>query len=167
MSAASITRIELRETIEDDLAAFFDHQREPEGRQMAAFTSKDADDRDGFFDHWRRILGDETIVRRTLVVDHRVAGHIVSFLRFGDREVSYWLGHEYWGRGLATRALRLFLTGLAERPLFARVAKDNVGSLRVLQKCGFEICGEARGFAEARGEEIEEFLLTLHPEATR
>jgi len=28
------------------------------------------------------------------------------------------------------------------RPLFAYVAKHNFGSLRVLQKCGFVICGE-------------------------
>ena len=166
MRADSSARIELREMRESDLDRFFEHQREPAGRRMAAFTAKDPDDRERFFEHWRRILRDPSIVRRTLVVDERIAGHVVSFLRFGEREVSYWLGEAFWGRGLATRALRLFLVELDERPLYARVAKDNVGSLRVLQKCGFEISGQARGFAEARGEEIEEFLLTLRPSAT-
>lgn len=161
MSGAARDRVELRETTEADLEAFFQHQRDPEGRWMAAFTSKDGEDRDAFFAHWRRILGDPTILRRTVWVDGRIAGHVVSFVRGGQREVSYWYGREYWGRGLATRALRSCLEQWTERPLFARVAKDNAGSLRVLRRCGFEISGESRGFAEARGRQTEEFLLTL------
>jgi RimJ/RimL family protein N-acetyltransferase len=47
------------------------------------------------------------------------------------------------------------------RPIYARVAKDNVASLRVLEKCGFTITGQAKGFANARGEEIEEWILEL------
>ena len=43
----------------------------------------------------------------------------------------------------------------------ARVAKENLGSIRVLGKCGFEVTGEARGFANARGERVEELLLSL------
>ena len=47
------------------------------------------------------------------------------------------------------------------RPMYARVVKDNIASLRVLEKCGFTICGEGKGFAYARGEEVEEFILRL------
>ena len=45
--------------------------------------------------------------------------------------------------------------------MYARVAKDNLGSQRVLQKCGFVIIGEDKGFANARAQEIEELLLVL------
>jgi RimJ/RimL family protein N-acetyltransferase len=46
-------------------------------------------------------------------------------------------------------------------PIYARVVKDNIASLRVLEKCGFDICGESKGFADARGQEFEEFILRL------
>ena len=83
----------------------------------------------------------------------------------GHPEVTYWLGKHYWGKGLATRALSTFLTHAnPTRPIYARAAKDNIGSLRVLEKCGFKIIGEDSGFANARGKEIEEFLLELHSE---
>ena len=80
---------------------------------------------------------------------------------FGEPEVSYWLGREHWGRGVATRALSAFLAVETSRPLHALAAKDNAGSIRVLEKCGFGIVGEQRGFAEARGEEIAEFRFEL------
>ncbi len=79
----------------------------------------------------------------------------------GKPEVTYWLGKEFWGQGIATRALAAFLGQMTERPVYARAAKDNAGSLRVLEKCGFTITGEGKGFANARGMEIEEYILTL------
>jgi uncharacterized protein YbjT (DUF2867 family) len=80
----------------------------------------------------------------------------------GRTEVSYWLGKEYWGKGIATRALSGFLAHVnAKRPIYARAASDNVASLRVLEKCGFTITGQDRGFANARGQEVSEFLLSL------
>jgi RimJ/RimL family protein N-acetyltransferase len=79
----------------------------------------------------------------------------------GDREITYGIARQFWGRGLATEALRAFLALDTERPLRARAAKDNIGSLRVLAKCGFEVTGEEIGFANARGQEIEEVVLRL------
>jgi GNAT superfamily N-acetyltransferase len=79
----------------------------------------------------------------------------------GKPEVSYWLGREFWGKGIATTALRLFLSVVAVRPLYARAARDNAASIRVLEKCGFTIAGSARGFANARGAEVEEMVLVL------
>jgi RimJ/RimL family protein N-acetyltransferase len=90
---------------------------------------------------------------------------VLSIEQFGEREVSYWIGKEYWGRGIATKALTLFLEELKVRPLYARAAKDNVASLRVLAKCGFKVVGEDRGYANARGAEIEEYVLKLEPTA--
>lgn len=84
-----------------------------------------------------------------------------SFERFGKPEVTYWIEKEYWGRGIATKALSEFLSYLKTRPLYACAAKDNIASIRVLEKCGFTILGEDKGFSNARGEEVEEFILKL------
>jgi RimJ/RimL family protein N-acetyltransferase len=86
---------------------------------------------------------------------------VASFEDAGQLEVTYWLGREFWGRGIATRALAALLEYQTTRPIYARAAKDNAASLRVLQKCGFVITGEDKGYANARGEVIEEYLLTL------
>lgn len=151
----------LRAVTESDLPIFFEQQRDPEANYMAAFTSRDPNDRDAFMAHWARILADETTTNRTIVVDGAVAGNISSFLFEGEREVSYWLGKSFWGRGVASAALRAFLGEVTLRPLYARAAKDNAASLRVLRKRGFTITGEGSGYAAARGGETEEYILTL------
>lgn len=71
--------------------------------------------------------------------------------------MSYWLGRGYWGKGIATRALSAFLERSQIRPLYARAAKDNIGSIRVLEKCGFKTTGEDNG----HGAEVEEIILIL------
>lgn len=153
--------IVLRDVTDDDLPIFFEQQRDPDANYMAAFTSRDPTDRDAFMAHWARIRADQTIINRTVVCDGQVAGSVASFGDFGQLEVTYWLGREFWGRGIATQALTAFLAYQTTRPIYARAAKDNAASLRVLQKCGFVITGEDKGFANARGQEIEEYLLTL------
>ena len=50
---------------------------------------------------------------------------------------------------------------VVDRPIFARAATDNIGSIRVLQKCGFRIIGKDKGFANGRGEDTEEYILRL------
>ncbi len=87
--------------------------------------------------HWAKIRRDDSGVLRTVLVDGEVAGNMLSFLADGRREVGYWLGREFWGRGVATRALAAFLEVEDRRPLFAGVVPHNGGSLRVLEKCGF------------------------------
>ena len=151
----------LREVAESDLAIFFEHQLDPEANRMAAFTAKDPSDRAAFDAHWDKILGDPAIVKRTIVVDGRVAGSVASFELFGQPSVAYWLGREFWGKGVATRALAQFLGIVTTRPLYARAATDNSASIRVLQKCGFTASGSDRGFANARGTEIEELIFEL------
>jgi RimJ/RimL family protein N-acetyltransferase len=76
-------------------------------------------------------------------------------------EVTYWLGREFWGRGLATQALNRMLHLVVDRPILARAATDNIGSIRVLQKCGFKIIGKNKDFANGRGEDTEEYILRL------
>ena len=129
----------LREVIESDLPVFFEHQRDPDACRMAGFPSRD---RDHFMAHWANIMADESVLIRTILYDGQVAGNVVSFVQAGQREVGYWIGKDHWGRGIATRALSAFLEQVTERPLYAHVVKRNRASLRVLEKCGFSICGE-------------------------
>src|SRR5215203_4436908 len=69
---------------------------------------------------------------------------------------------EHWGKGIATRGLAEFLTDVERtRPIQASTADDNVGSQRVLEKCGFRRVGVRRAFATSRGEELDEVLLRL------
>jgi RimJ/RimL family protein N-acetyltransferase len=88
-------------------------------------------------------------------------GGVVGFESDGVPEVTYWLGEAYWGRGLATRALRSFLQVDVRRPLYARAAKTSVASVRVLEKCGFVRTGEEAGYAQARGEVIPDVVYRL------
>ena len=151
----------LREAIAEDLDFFFQNQLDPDANWMAAFTAKDPADREAFDRHWSRIMADDAIIIRTILYEGQVAGSVLSYLQSGEREVSYWLGREYWGKGIATQALAQYLELVNVRPMYARAARDNVASLRVLEKCGFTITGEDRGFANARGEEVEEYTLIL------
>jgi RimJ/RimL family protein N-acetyltransferase len=153
--------VTLRDVQPPDLDAFYAHSLEPEAIRMAAFVAKNRADRTVFDAHWAKILADSRNTNRTIVADGRVAGHIACFPSEGHLEVTYWLGREFWGRGLATAALRPLIQLIVARPLFARAATDNAGSIRVLQKCGFKIIGQDKGFAQGRGEETEEHILRL------
>ena len=152
----------LRDVTEADLPIFFEQQLDPAANQMAAFTAKDPADREAFTAKWAKILGDDT-VKKAILVHGQVAGSVSSFVApwSGQLEVTYWLGREYWGRGITTKALTAFLGHLKARPVYARAAKDNIASIRVLAKCGFTISGHDKGFANARGEEVEEVVLRL------
>jgi RimJ/RimL family protein N-acetyltransferase len=153
--------VTLRDVTESDLPMFFEHQLDPEANRMAAFPARD---RSAFMAHWTRILGDDTITKKTVLFDGQVAGNVVSFEQDGQREVGYWIGRRFWGRGVATAALSAFLDLLKTRPLYARVAKHNVASIRVLEKCGFEVSGEDSGPSDVPGEEVEGFILELGDE---
>jgi RimJ/RimL family protein N-acetyltransferase len=151
----------LRAVTDSDLPIFFEQQRDPEANYMAAFTAANPSDRAAFDAHWARIRANEANIVQTIVWNGQVAGNLMHFEMFGRPQVAYWLGREFWGRGLATRALAAFLEELPVRPLYAQAAADNAASIRVLQKCGFEITGRERDFANARGQEIEEVILIL------
>jgi RimJ/RimL family protein N-acetyltransferase len=151
----------LRDVIEEDLAVFFEQQLDPAANHMAAFTAKDPADRAAFAKHWSKILSEKAITKKTILFEGQVTGHVLGFEHFGKQSVSYWIGREYWGKGIATRALSEFLGQQKTRPLYARAAKDNVASIRVLEKCGFTIADEDKGYSNARGKEVEEFILKL------
>ena len=153
--------IALRDVIESDLRVFFEQQLDTEATQMAAFPSRGEE---AFMSHWKhKVLGDDSVLAKTILFNGEVAGNIVCFEQLGDREVGYWLGKDYWGKGIATKALEEFLKQIETRPLYAHVAKHNIGSRRVLEKCGFTISGEERFFSQILGKDIEEYILVLNP----
>lgn len=137
----------LRDVVETDLPIFFEHQRDPEATRMADFPARD---REAFTAHWQKILGDDTLTKKTIVFEGQVAGNVVSWEQEGKRLVGYWIGKEFWGKGLATRALAELLVELPMRPLHAYVAKTNLGSIRVLEKCGFVASDEEDDLYELR-----------------
>jgi RimJ/RimL family protein N-acetyltransferase len=151
----------LRPVLDSDLDVFFANQNDPVAIQMAAFTSADPADRAAFDAHWAKIRGLDTVLIRTIVADGVVIGSVLKYEMEGEPEVSYWTARASWGKGIVTRALVRFLDEASQRPMHARVAADNASSIRVLHKCGFEIVGEDRGFANGRGEEIDEYVMTL------
>jgi RimJ/RimL family protein N-acetyltransferase len=151
--------VELRDVTPADVEVFYEHQLDPEARRVAVFPLRE---HDAFVTHWKeRILPIDANLAWTIVADGEVAGNMVCFPREGKREVGYWLGQSFWGRGIATEALSLVLREVTERPLYARVARSNVGSIRVLEKCGFTTIGGETHVDEATGEEIDEALLEL------
>lgn len=158
----------LRDVVNDDLPIFFEQQLNQEANYMAAFTTKDPANQEAFTAHWHRILADPTVIIKTIIFNRQIARSVLSYEDEGKPEVSYWLGKEYWSKGIATWALTEFLAHIHKiRPIYARVAKDNFGSRRVLEKCGFTVISESKGFANARGQEIEELLLELGETVTR
>ncbi|MEL6385328.1 MAG: GNAT family protein [Cyanobacteria bacterium J06626_18] len=60
-------------------------------------------------------------------------------------EIGYWLGEAYWGQGIATAAVSQMteyaIAALGYRKLFAPVLQPNKASMRVLEKCGYELEG--------------------------
>jgi RimJ/RimL family protein N-acetyltransferase len=134
--------VRLREIEDGDLDVFFANQADPEASVLADVPSRD---RAAFDAHWARIRSDARILIRTIDVDGQVAGNVLTFIHEGKRVVGYWLGREWWGRGLATEAVAAFLEIVGERPLRATVAHGNAASVRVLEKNGFRLLREEPG----------------------
>ena len=150
--------VRLRSVDERDLVVFFDHQADPQAVEMAAFPARD---KDQFAAHWARVRADDSVVARTIVVGGLVAGNIGSWQENGQQLLGYWLGRECWGRGVATQALALFVDEVSIRPLYAHVAVHNVGSTRVLEKCGFRRDRVQEAKAPAANDGIKEFIFVL------
>lgn len=156
-----MSEVALRPVDDSDLDTLFHQKRDPESVKMAAFTAANPDDRTAFDVHMAKIRAWADVTMRAITADGRLVGSIASFVIDGDTEVTYWIDRSVWGQGVASRALALLLELVPVRPLFARVATDNVGSLKVLQRAGFAVTGTEISFANARNTEIEETILRL------
>jgi len=153
--------LQLRPTEVTDLDILFQFQRDPEAGYLAAFMPKNPADKSAYLNKYTKLLNDSTVNNQTIILDKIIVGSIASFFIEGDREITYWIDRTYWGQGIATKALNKFLSIETTRPIFGRVAFDNFGSQRVLEKCGFIKTGSDKGFANARQAEIEEYIYQL------
>jgi RimJ/RimL family protein N-acetyltransferase len=129
-----LTKVLLRLPLETDLPILFEQQLDPQATAMAAFPSRD---RGPFMLHWEKIMKDKGVTIRVIVFKGKIAGHLVCWKQNYEQEVGYWLGREFWGKGIASAALAEFLKVVTIRPLYSHVIEHNIGSRRVLEKCGF------------------------------
>jgi RimJ/RimL family protein N-acetyltransferase len=80
-------------------------------------------------------------------------------------EIGYWLGEPFWGRGIATQAVRtlaewVFATTPVVR-IYAHVFDWNPGSARVLEKAGFTLEGRMRRSVIKDGKIIDQLTYAL------
>jgi RimJ/RimL family protein N-acetyltransferase len=150
--------VSLRTVKQSELSIFNEQQLDPDTTSMADFPSRNWD---AFMHHWAEVLGDKTDLAQAILYGEQVAGHIVSFDWDNKREVGYWLGKEFWGRGIATSALSEFLKLETTHPLYAYVVKHEIGSHRILEKCGFVICSEVKEISQLRLEDVVMDILKL------
>lgn len=153
--------ITLRPTEPADLDVLFEFQLDKEGGYLAAFMPKNHADKAAYITKYTTLLADPGVNNQTITIDDTIVGSIAKFVMEGDAEITYWIDRKFWGQGIATKALKQFLHTETSRPIFGRVAFDNMGSQKVLEKCGFLKIGTDRGFANARQTEIEEFIYKL------
>ena len=158
MTTNSIT---LTETTTDDLHLLFEFQLDEEANYLAAFTAKDTSDKVAYLEKYTKHIADPTITMRTIKANDEIVGSVAKYMMEGDAEITYGIDKKYWRQGIASTALADFLKIELARPIFGRVAFDNYGSQKVLEKCGFIRIGSDRGFANARQAEIEEFIYKL------
>ena len=150
--------VSLRDVTHADLPDMFELQLDPESNRMAFIRPRP---RDVFFERWELILREKTAIGKIIQVNGAFAGTIGFFQQNGLDSIGYLVAREFWGRGVATRAVQLMIREITVRPLHARVARPNTGSVRVLQKCGFVITGYAHSPGDERYIECEEVKLRL------
>jgi ribosomal-protein-alanine N-acetyltransferase len=155
------TDVVLRKTEPRDFETLFIHQLDEEAAYRAAFVNENWNDKDAYLAKWTRLLTDPTVNSWSIIIDNKVAGSVLTWELNGEPQISYGLGKEYWNRGIVTHALQQFLAITPVRPLFGRVAFDNIASAKVLTKCGFKKINEELSYAHARKKEIVEIVFLL------
>ncbi|MCX5560421.1 GNAT family N-acetyltransferase [Streptomyces sp. NBC_00038] len=159
--------VRIRDVQDADLELFYEQQLDAEAVRRSRFPSRE---REVFMNHWvTKILGDSTVFVQTVTVAGEQAGNIMAWWhdQFGgqrqqdpQRFIGYWFGRPYWGRGIATEALTLFLRLEKTRPLYADPFTGNTASVRLLEKHGFQHTGTV-----CHGENEHAMLvLPEHPE---
>lgn len=157
-SRISLDGVRLRDVAAADLPTLFQHQLDPDANRMAVVIPRDAEQFDA---HWGKILSDESVVAKAILADDVLVGQISCFRMDGLDCVGYWIAKAHWGRGIATRALALLLREVSIRPLHARAARQNIASIRVLERCGFVVTGYRVAPADDRFPACEEAILSL------
>lgn len=159
--ATNKLHIRLRPTVVTDLETLFEFQLDKEGGYLAAFMPSDSTDQVAYLAKHTQFLSNPSMNYQTILMDDVIVGSISKFMMEGEAEITYWIAKKYWGHGIATHALQYFFELEATRPIYGRVAFDNFGSQRVLEKCNFIQVGVDTGYARARHTDIEEFIYKL------
>jgi len=150
--------VTLRDVLDSDLPLFYKYQRNERAIEMTSYPPRDLQ---AFQAHWDKIQANTAIIIQTILFNEQVAGHILCFEVNGEKEIGYWLGGDFWGKGVATEALRQFLKIITVRPLNAHIAQQNIGSRKVLEKCDFIVVGEGKWIPPTGTEEVDEYALQL------
>ncbi|XP_061992358.1 uncharacterized protein LOC133710330 [Rosa rugosa] len=107
---------------------------------------------------------------RAICLDGRPVGAILVTPNSGnDRcraEIGYVLGSKYWGKGIATRAVKMVVDTIFKEwthleRLEAFVDVENVGSQRVMEKAGFQREGVLRKNYIVKGRTIDEVVFSI------
>lgn len=141
--------------IADNLRDVFPHPYTPEdARQFIEFCMNTPETRQ---------------VNRAIFLNERIVGGIG--LTFGEdvyaksAEIGYWLTEEFWGRGIATEAVRMTCRAAFEQyglaRVYAAVYSYNKSSCRVLEKCGFLMEGVLRKSVFKNGQLFDSYVYGL------
>ncbi|MFN0010257.1 MAG: GNAT family N-acetyltransferase [Phycisphaerales bacterium] len=155
--------IRLRPTRPGDLPALFELQCDPECNAMAGTKPRT---REAFFAAWEGFFGNPNINGRVIETDGeggpQIVGRIACFQADGANCVGYWIARQHWGKGIASRALAMFLQEEPRRPLHATTDSGNATSRHILAKRGFRFMGLRMGEETDRflAREIAEYVLT-------
>lgn len=158
----STFNIQLTPTKICDLETLYQFQLDIEAAYLAAFMPNDSTNKTAYIIKYTKLLANPTVKNFTIIIDNTIVGSIATFIIENLTHITYWIDKKYWGKGIATAALKNLLLIEASRPIFASVAFDNYSSQKVLEKCGFIKTGVEKGFANARQAVIEEFTYKLN-----
>ena len=161
-----LKRCEIRNWCQDDIASLVENANDKEVSSRLRdifpypYTLSDAI-------NWVRIANQtKPVTNFAIVVDGQAVGGIGLTLQ-GDvsrksAEIGYWLGRNYWGRGITTEAVAA-LTQYAFQTfdlcrIFALPFDENAGSTRVLEKAGYKCEGKLRKAVIKEGRILDQFL---------
>lgn len=151
----------IRDLEAGDLDAIFHMQGDGDSRWMAAFGTKDFDDKEAFLVRMSKIAADSDSIYRVLEHADQVVGSIGKWVD-GDRpELMYWVDRKFWSQGLASSAVETFLLEYTQRPLYAHIVSDNFASQAILIKNGFTKYEEITSFSEIRKMDVVEIGFVL------
>lgn len=127
------------------------------------YTPKDAGE---WIDH---TLAEDPPLNLTITVNSEAVGGIGIIpgtdIHHRSAEIGYWLGEEFWGRGIATEAVKAASQWAFEsydlNRLWAGVFEHNAASARVLVKAGFQFEARLRQAATKEGRALDELLYAL------
>lgn len=138
--------ITLDQRTPETVRIFFRQSRRPDIRRFLPL--KATTEAEALADYRKTLLPDARSYGRIILVDGRYVGDVWCYAMAPDGTPQAMLSYclwdtACWGQGIATQAVRLFMTEVGcrfgIRRLGAFTFAENAASLRVLEKCGFQL----------------------------